>query len=379
MESAYLCFKRSGLPTENLIDIWNNVLFCSPATVKEIKGRLVAYGKHSRLTVESLLIGLKLIQTTVRKTLPEFVSDMSYNIAEGHISFEAAEREIAFSFNTDHTETRTVVRSQYNLPARVQAKLDQTSLNKALLIAAEDGDDRGVRDVLNRGANINYQMSLDRITALYKAIESGKVSTVRLLLESGADISLFVNNKRNAEVNPLTHAVLTSGTNPAFDHSIIDVLVSAGCDVNHVAKDLGTALHACVVGGSFQSCRMLLMLGASPHITHNVSGKTARELAKEFNLNGLCTLMDDLCPLDSQLQLYDSGHKRTGSKGAYSDEYLEAAHSPDADALGEPIDLDMAFDGDDLISFQVLKEKRPREGSFVMTPNHPFEKPHLLD
>ncbi len=76
-----------------------------------------------------------------------------------------------------------------------QAKKDEkaddekTQLNKDLISAASLGKLEAVKDLLKKGADIQWQdPTHNRKTPLVKAVMSGKVEVVKYLLEQGADI-----------------------------------------------------------------------------------------------------------------------------------------------------------------------------------------------
>jgi ankyrin repeat protein len=74
----------------------------------------------------------------------------------------------------------------------------------ALMLASLNGHNATVKQLLEKGANINFQEASHRFTPLAFAIASGNVETVRLLLENGANKFMKDTEGRNA----LDHAKL---------------------------------------------------------------------------------------------------------------------------------------------------------------------------
>jgi ankyrin repeat protein len=62
-----------------------------------------------------------------------------------------------------------------------------SSLNDQLIAAAVNGDVATVRQLLDKGANIEAR-DMFNFTALIRAADAGKTDTVKLLLDKGANI-----------------------------------------------------------------------------------------------------------------------------------------------------------------------------------------------
>ena len=109
-----------------------------------------------------------------------------------------------------------------------QNKLNK--LNGQLIKAAEHGDTKRVRELLNAGADVN---SADqwRDTALMKASAAGWAETVKLLLDARADIDIQDKFGRTA----LMMAA-------AWGHTrIMELLIQAGADISIGDNDGKTA------------------------------------------------------------------------------------------------------------------------------------------
>ena len=84
--------------------------------------------------------------------------------------------------------------------------------------AAKDGDLKTVRDLINKGANINQRTDGGRSTALHFAASNDQIETVKELIKKGADPNL-----RDIR-----------GRTPIFygNYPIIEILINAGADLN---------------------------------------------------------------------------------------------------------------------------------------------------
>ena len=71
-------------------------------------------------------------------------------------------------------------------------------LNNDLLNRVVFGSHRSVRELLENGANVNYQSENDDRMALMIASFEGHIETVKLLLANGADPDLQDNNRQAA-------------------------------------------------------------------------------------------------------------------------------------------------------------------------------------
>jgi len=75
--------------------------------------------------------------------------------------------------------------------------MDAAALGWELIDAANSGQDDSVVTLLDQGADIDYQ-SDDGWTPLVEASVMGNTSTVKLLLERGANVNLTDNYNRSA-------------------------------------------------------------------------------------------------------------------------------------------------------------------------------------
>ncbi len=106
---------------------------------------------------------------------------------------------MAFGFNNckvDKVESQTSSSKTY-APLRKSTPTINPSpnpeINQSLFKAVKEGNSNKVREVLNNGANINYQDKHSN-TALMYAISKGHIEIVRLLLENGANVNYQTYN-----------------------------------------------------------------------------------------------------------------------------------------------------------------------------------------
>ena len=134
---------------------------------------------------------------------------------------------------------------------------EKTQLNKALLVAAGDGKLAAVKELLKKGADIQFRdPGPVGKTPLVRAIQSGKLDVVKFLVESGADI--FYPTRSD------TYPVLYCCTLRNAD--ILEYLLSKGGakDFNRGPYRLLVAL--CGHGGSPEMIPVIIKAGCSPDV-----------------------------------------------------------------------------------------------------------------
>ncbi|KAH0522614.1 hypothetical protein TsFJ059_006437 [Trichoderma semiorbis] len=160
---------------------------------------------------------------------------------------------------------------------RYQANSDGLQLNKALIVAAEAGNETAVQMVLDLGANIDWKDD-EGSTAITWAVPGGYENAVRTLLRNGADPNL-ADNYGNV---PLHWAIPYS--------SITELLLEYGANIN-VQNDGGrSALHWSALEGQEDTVEILLAHNADVK-AKDVYGCTALHAA---SLRGLDTVAQRL-------------------------------------------------------------------------------------
>jgi cytochrome c len=141
----------------------------------------------------------------------------------------------------------------------------------------KSGDMAGVTAALDEGADIN---EVDGVTALYIAIESGNLELTRLLIERGADVNLPVKLQRT----PL-YAAIKGGF-----AEIVTLLLDSGADPNQVAKSL-TPLHVAADEGCLQCVVDLVDAGAEVNAL-NSNGNPPLHFAKRKGFDEIATYLE---------------------------------------------------------------------------------------
>lgn len=192
------------------------------------------------------------------------------------------------------------------------------TLDEQLMQATENGDEKEVRALLEKGADVKYQDDKGR-TPLMAATQQNNIQLAELLITAGSD----VNQRDNMLLTPWICAaangfyeILELGV-PHADVKLanrfggtallpssekgflkaVDVAIKAGVPINHI-NDLGwTALQEAVVlgdGGSLYSLiiRMLMNNGADP-TTLDHDEKTAIDWAREYGHDEILKILED--------------------------------------------------------------------------------------
>jgi ankyrin repeat protein len=127
----------------------------------------------------------------------------------------------------------------------------------ALAAAAGRGLPSTIRALLDAGADVNLQLKRGHYgSALAAAVDSGSPSTIRVLLDAGADVNL--------QLKYGTYGSALAAAADSGSPSTIRVLLDAGADVNLQLQHghYGSALAAAAAGFSPETIRLLIQVGA---------------------------------------------------------------------------------------------------------------------
>ena len=150
-----------------------------------------------------------------------------------------------------------------------------------------------ILQILKAGADVNltrehYMRSSDTFftewTALHTAVMNYKPATVRLLLDSGADVNIRTRDRKGYRCTPLHRAITRSDGDSA---ELMEMLLAAGADVHLLGTSViryeGTALHEAVGAGKPITVQMLLEAGADVHAKDERDQTLAEKRAQMVN------------------------------------------------------------------------------------------------
>jgi ankyrin repeat protein len=147
----------------------------------------------------------------------------------------------------------------------------QQSLGDQLVLAAVNGSENEIRQLLAKGTDVNSRATFSvgkthRITPLMNAVVGGNLQIVKLLVENGADLNLQDSNG----ITALIHAVLHKNT------AIVKYLVESGANIDIQDNETLNALFYAVLdeNPNFTIVKYLVDGGANVNVKDNF-GNTA--------------------------------------------------------------------------------------------------------
>lgn len=159
------------------------------------------------------------------------------------------------------------------LPGGFLAWADTNGLDEALFTASAKGDLAGVRDLLEKGADVNARTDMGE-TSLHLASSEGVAS---VLIEHGADV-----NARDTEY----------GMTPLFNQriAVARLLVEKGADVNSRSKKGVTPLMWAVYWDAMDKARFLVEKGADVN-SRDEHMRTSLHVAANWNKKELADFL----------------------------------------------------------------------------------------
>ena len=133
--------------------------------------------------------------------------------------------------------------------------VDLVALNRSLIEASRNNDERTVKILINRGANPDGQSESDG-GAIHAAAAFGHSNIVNILLKKGAAI----NAKGPREITPLQAAALEGHS------AVVRLLLHKGAVINETCGLHGTALSAATSRAKVDVVEVLLKKGADANI-----------------------------------------------------------------------------------------------------------------
>jgi len=168
-----------------------------------------------------------------------------------------------------------------------------------MLQVAAKGDNARVRELLDKGVNVNMR-GTDNNTPIMEAAYGMHLETVKLLLDHGADLSAKKNDgatpaglARSQEIVDLFKSVSSLVDAAAKgDNRAVAELVSKGTPVNGLDKFGHSALTEASWGGKTETVKLLLEKGADPTIKKS-DGETALSLANGQKHQDIVALLNE--------------------------------------------------------------------------------------
>lgn len=147
------------------------------------------------------------------------------------------------------------------------------AMNKSIHIPAGEGDLERVRAEIDGGKDVNSK-DIAGQTALMYASEQGRLEVVKYLVENGADVN--VQSGVHGRGTALIYASIANRI------AVMEYLLDHKADINATTHFEETALHWAAAKGQLKAVNLLIMKNADTELK-NKAGKTALDLAKEFN------------------------------------------------------------------------------------------------
>lgn len=158
---------------------------------------------------------------------------------------------------------------------------DKKQLNALLFSAVSQENDRALRDLLNKGADVNARDE-HGCTPLSIAAMKGNLSTVRLLLERGADANVPCDHGPN----PLNMAS-SRGYEP-----IVRLLLEKGADVNRTDPQGWYALSYAIEAGHSGVINALIEHGAEINVMYSQGETPLIHAARKGRTEAVKSLLD---------------------------------------------------------------------------------------
>jgi len=160
-----------------------------------------------------------------------------------------------------------------------------------LMLAARTGSTAVSTLLLDRGADVNAREGWRAQTALMWAAEGAYADLTKLLIQHGADVhTRAAENDWGVQVTSVPRAQYrpTGGLTPLLYAArsgcgaCVTAIVAAGEDIDRPTPDSVTALMLAIDNLEFDTAKVLLDLGANPHIS-DWWGRTALYIAVDMN------------------------------------------------------------------------------------------------
>ncbi|KAK5125453.1 hypothetical protein LTR85_000562 [Meristemomyces frigidus] len=160
-----------------------------------------------------------------------------------------------------------------------------------LHLAAWSGHVEALSTLLAHGADVDWLSGRDGYSPLWCAISAYHIDAARLLLRSGARVSL--RSAAGGGLLPLHQAAVTGQS------AMCELLLERGAQVDMVDDENSTALHYAAACGSTASVKVLLLHGADVSATQNQGLTPAHWAAHKGHAEVLSTLLAYGAPVNA--------------------------------------------------------------------------------
>ena len=175
------------------------------------------------------------------------------------------------NLRTEQGESPLLLAAYHQQPAAVAVLAEHARLD--VFEAAVVGRADRLDELLSAEPGLVRARTPDGWTALHLAAFFGPPASTERLLAHGADVSAV---SQNTQANTPLHAALAG----RGDAAVVDLLLSAGADVNAAAAQGVTPLHVAASRGSRELITRLLARGANPGATM-ADGTTPAGMAQD--------------------------------------------------------------------------------------------------
>ncbi len=140
-----------------------------------------------------------------------------------------------------------------------------------------------VKELIEQGYDIN-KPDVNGDTALILAAYEGKTAILKLLLESGADVSVLDPGMKATALHAAAYAGRTESA---------ELLIEYNIDINKQGPYNGyTALHDAIWQNNIETAKVIINAGADLNIKSN-NGQTPLEMAKNLNRSEIVKLIQE--------------------------------------------------------------------------------------
>jgi ankyrin repeat protein len=157
----------------------------------------------------------------------------------------------------------------------------ERDISDQMIIAARSNDIRKVRELIERGADVNAKENVtgEGDTALFHAAAAGYTEVAKVLIEKGA--------KLNGPAGSMTPLIMAASGGHA---DTVEVLIKTGANVNAKDDQGHTALTDAARKNHFEVVKLLIENGAEPNVTLP-DGNTPLSWAKANNNSDMVKLL----------------------------------------------------------------------------------------